>query len=131
MDNFVTNFEIDIINFIANDSQIAKLLPVESVYPLFTNDINKTSLTYDFTPISSANINCTQLKVKIISKTYKECKEIEGAIRNLMDMRKTKSYVPIGETYFHSTLSGGGCLYNDEYKMYEDSLIFIINWRVK
>lgn len=117
------------MNFISNDYLLSKALDVESVYPLFTTEINKTSITYDFIPYANENINECQLKLRVIAKSYDEVKELEMIIRSFMDMKKNKPYILSGKTYFHSELAGGGCLYNDSYDMYENLLIFQIKWR--
>ena len=123
------NFEINIMNYIANNDLIVNKLGVESLYPLFTTETDKTTITYDFTPISSDVISDTRLKLKIISKSYDEAKDVEMIIRQILDHRKQKPFIKVGETYFKSSLAGGGCLYNDGYDMWENTLTFIIKWR--
>ena len=101
----------------------------ESVYLLFTTELDRTSITYDFSNYANNNINECQLKLRIIAKTYDEAKEIEFIIRSFMDMKRNKVFRVTGKTQFRSELSGGGCLYNSEYDMYENLLTFQIKWK--
>ena len=123
------SFEIDIMNYVATDKLIINKLGVESLYPLFTTVTDKASITYDFTPISSDVISDSRLKLKIIAKSYDEAKDIEMIVRQLLDHKKQKPFIKFGNTYFKSALAGGGCLYNDDFNMWENQLIFTIKWR--
>lgn len=137
MDNFVSsyqtleNYEIDITNYIANNEKIVQALGIESVYPIFTTELDRTTITYKFTPYENENINESQLELRIISKDYDEAKRIEFIIRGFMDMKRNKPFIAVGNTYFHSELAGGGILYNDAAQMYENMLIFQIKWKAR
>lgn len=79
--------------------------------------------------MSGGVVKQSQLELNIIWNDYDEVKEIEKIINKILDIEENKSFVCTGQTYFKSSLAGGGCLYNDELQMYEDTLIFIIKWR--
>lgn len=134
MDNFVNcynsydNYEVDITNYIANSNAIVEELGTESVYPIFTTELNRTTLTYVFEPTENENINESQLQIRVISKNYDEAKKIEFILRRLMDM-KNKKYITAGNTCFHSQLVGGGILFNSAAQMYENMLLFQIKWK--
>lgn len=124
------NFEVDIINYIGGNEKLAQYLGVESIYPLFTTEVNKTSLTYQFdNQPSDGLVNESQLKLRIISKDYDEAKNIEFIIRGFLDMKRNNEYKFVGNTHFRSSLAGGGCLFNGSAQMYENLLIFQITWK--
>ena len=128
--NSLESFEIDITNYIANSEEIVRELGVESVYPLFTTELDRTTLTYKFTPIGNKNINENQLELRVISSDYDQAKKIEYILRGLLDMKNEK-YIAYGNTYFYSEISGGGILFNDAVQMYENMLIFQIKWKAR
>lgn len=128
--NSLESFEIDITNYIANSEEIVRELGVESVYPLFTTELDRTTLTYKFTPIGNKNINENQLELRVISSDYDQAKKIEYILCGLLDMKNEK-YIAYGNTYFYSEISGGGILFNDAVQMYENMLIFQIKWKAR
>lgn len=117
--------EIDIKDYI--ESNIKEL--ENRFFPLFTTNIEKPSIVYEFTPIKGGHIKQSQLQLKIIWSDYDKCKEIETKINKIMDIEDDKPFIAYGNTYFKSSLSGGGCLFRDDIQMYENTLIFIIAWR--
>lgn len=119
--------EIDIKNYIENNIVELK----DKLFPIFTTDIEKPSVVYNFTPISGGHIKQNQLELKVIWSDYDEVKEIEDKINKIMDTEEDKPFTAYGNTYFRSSLSGGGCLFRDDLQMYENTLIFIITWRCK
>lgn len=119
--------EIDIKNYIENSIVELK----DRLFPVFTTDIGKPSVVYNATPISGGHIKESQLELKIVWNDYDQVKEIETNINKIMDMEEDKPFIAYGNTYFKSSLSGGGLLFRDDLQMYEDTLIFIITWRCK
>ncbi|AUM96149.1 MULTISPECIES: hypothetical protein [Clostridium] len=117
--------EIDIKNYIENNITELK----DRFFPIFTTDTEKPSIVYNFTPISGGHIKQSQLESKIIWSDYDQVKEIEDKINKIMDMEEDKPFIAYGNTYFRSSLGGGGLLFRDDLQMYEDTLIFIITWR--
>lgn len=121
--------EIDIKEYLNNHEELVKLIGHSRFFPLFTTDINKPSIVYNFTPLSGGHVKQSQLELKIIWSDYDECKEIEGAINNLLDMEEDVPFITYRKTRFKSSLGGGGCLFRDDLQMYENTLIFMITWR--
>ncbi|SHI90071.1 hypothetical protein SAMN05444401_1730 [Clostridium amylolyticum] len=119
--------EIDIKNYI--EDSIVKLK--DRLFPIFTTDIKKPSVVYNFTPISGGHIKESQLELKVIWSDYDQVKEIETEINKIMDTEEDKSFIAYGNTYFKSSVGGGGLLFRDDLQMYENTLIFIIKWRCK
>lgn len=119
--------EIDIKNYI--EDSIAELK--DRLFPIFTTDIKKPSVVYNFTPISGGHIKESQLELKVIWSDYDQVKEIETEINKIIDMEEDKSFIAYGNTYFKSSVGGGGLLFRDDLQMYENTLIFIIKWRYK
>ena len=117
--------EIDIKNYIENNIIELK----DRLFPMFTTDIKEPSIAYNFTPISGGHIKQSQLELKVIWSDYDRVKEIEKAINKIMDTEEDKPFIAYENTYFKSSLSGGGLLFRDDLQMYEDTLIFIITWR--
>lgn len=99
------------------------------LYPIFTTRLDCLTIAYTFTPLTGGHVKQSQLELKIIAKDYDESKEMEGKINNLLDMEEDESFRKTGNTYFHSELSGGGVLFNSECERFENTLLYIIDWR--
>ena len=99
------------------------------LYPVFTTDIDHLTIAYGVTHMSNGHLNQSQLELKIICGDYDECKEMEEKIRDLLCMEEDEPFVVFGTTRFHSSLAGGGILFNDGCQMFEDTLYFMIDWR--
>lgn len=121
--------EIDIKEYLNTNKELTNLIGDDRFFPIFTTDTEKPSIVYNFTPISGGHIKQSQLELKIIWSDYDKVKEIETNINKIMDMEEDKPFIAYGNTYFRSSLSGGGLLFRDDLQMYEDTLIFIITWR--
>lgn len=115
--------------YLNNNEDLIRLIGCDRFFPLFTTDISKPSIVYSFTPISGSHVKQSQLELKIIWSDYDQVKEIETEINKTMDMEEDKPFITYGNTYFKSSLSGGGCLFRDDLQMYENTLIFTIKWR--
>lgn len=99
------------------------------LYPVFTTDLDNVSVVYTFTPISGGHVKQSQIEVKIIHGDYDVCKEYEEKIKALLDMEEDQPFAVYGDVRFHSSLAGGGTIFNDGCQMFEDTLYFIIDWR--
>lgn len=117
--------EIDIKNYI--ESKIIELKG--RLFPLFTTDITSLSVAYTFTPIQGGKVKQSQLQLVIIDSDYDNCKAIEKKIIKILDIQENEPSISFGSSYFRSSLSGGGLLFNDGIQRYEDTLIFTIKWR--
>lgn len=101
----------------------------DRLLPIFTTDISKTSVVYKSTPLSGGHLKQSQLELKIIDEDYDLCKEIESKIMQLLDMEEDTPFSVFGGIRFHSSVAGGGALFNDGCQRWEDTLYFIIDWR--
>lgn len=99
------------------------------LYPVFTTDLDNVSVVYTFTPLTGGHVKQSQIELKIIHAEYDVCKEYEERIKALLDMEEDEPFVVYGNVRFHSSLAGGGTLFNDGCQMFEDTLYFIIDWR--
>ena len=117
--------EKDIKEFI--EREIPELLG--KLYPVFTTRLDCLTIAYTFIPLMGGHVKQSQLELKVISEDYDETKEMEGKLNNLLDMEEDESYRKTGNTYFHSELSGGGTLFNPECERFENTLLYIIDWR--
>lgn len=57
------------------------------------------------------------------------CKVVEHKLLSVLDMEDDEPFVISGKTRFHSGVVGGGVLFNDDCQMFENTLIFVVNWR--
>lgn len=118
------NYEIDIKNYI--EAGVEELNG--KLYPVLTTDL-EMSVVYNFSPISGGHLKQSQLELIVIGKDYDACKEIEHKLLELLDMEEDVPFQRRGNTRFHSSVSGGGVLFNDGCQMWEDTLYFILDWR--
>lgn len=117
--------EISIKNYI--EEKIPELSG--RLYPVFTTDLDNISVVYIFTPISGGHVKQSQLELKVIHAEYDVCKGYEEKITALMDMEEDQPFVLYRDVRFHSSVAGGGTVFNDGCQMFEDTLYFIIDWR--
>ena len=100
------------------------------IYPGFTTEMDRLSVSYVFTPISGGHLKQSMLELKVIGPDYDACKSMERNLSELLDMEEDEPYIAAGAVYFHSGLSGGGYLFNDGCQMHEVTLYFILDWRL-
>ena len=117
--------EKDIKEFI--EKEIQELLG--KLYPVFTTRLDCLTIAYTFSPLSGGHVKQSQLELKVIAEDYDETKEMEDKLNALLDMEEDESFRKTGNTYFHSKLSGGGTLFNPECERFENTLLYIIDWR--
>lgn len=117
--------EVDIKNYIENGVPELK----GHLYPVFTTDLENVSVTYKFTPFSGGHVKQSQLELRVIHSDYDMCKVVEHKLLSVLDMEDDEPFVISGKTRFHSGVAGGGVLFNDDCQMFENTLIFVVNWR--
>lgn len=108
---------------------ISPLIGEGKVYPIF--GLQVPCVTYTIKPITGGVIKESQLEVKIIDKDIDEILKIREKIELALDMEANKPSLLIDNVVLRSQLSGGGIIFNDSIQVWEDSLIFIVNWRKK
>lgn len=99
------------------------------LYPVFTTDIKNLSVKYAVTPLSGGHLKQSQLELSVIDSDYDRCQETEALLTSLLDMEGDAAFNVHEGIAFHSSLSGGGVLFNDGCQKYEDTVYFIIDWR--
>lgn len=99
------------------------------LYPGFTTDITALSVAYTCTTVSGGHVKQSQMELKIIGPDYDECKAIEGKLLDLLDMDEDEPFVVAEDIRFHSSIAGGGYLFNDGCQMHEVTQNFVIDWR--
>lgn len=117
--------EIAIKNYIEQNIPELK----DRLFPVLTTDITRLSVVYSFTPFSGGHVSQSQLELKVIGGDYDRCKEIERKLTGLLDMEEDMPFITFEGIRFHSSIAGGGVLFNDGCQMYEDTLYFMIDWR--
>lgn len=117
--------EITIKEFIEENIESLK----GRLFPVFTTDIGALSVAYKFVPISGGHLKQCQLELKIIDEKYDSCKDMEKEITNLLDMEEDESFINYKGIRFRSEISGGGILFNEGCRRWEDTLYFVIDWR--
>lgn len=117
--------EMDLKNYIEE-----KIPALEgSLYPVHTTELSKITVAYTVSPISGGHVKQSQLQLIVIGGDYDECKAVEQELKELLDMEEDSPFVIYRMTRFHSSISGGGMLFNDGCQMWEDTLYFIVDWR--
>lgn len=101
----------------------------DRLFPVFTTDLSALSVAYKFTRLSGGHVKQSQLELKIIDADYDYCKEIESKIADIMDMEDDEPFVVTGNIRFHSSVAGGGTIFNESCQRWENTLYFIIDWR--
>lgn len=127
MDKFVENY-LTIIDYVKSNSEVIAKLGQEAFYPLFTTTTDKTTVTFTVAPGNIGVINSATLTLKVIALSYDEAIEVSCLINKYLAMNDYK-YKTYKNVYFYSEYGGGGCLFNQEYRMYENTIIFNLKWR--
>ena len=99
------------------------------LYPVFTTSIRRISVAYKFIPVSGGHLCQSQLELKVIDADYDLCKEMEGKLTELLDMEEDEPFTVYEGVRFHSSLAGGGIIFNDGCQRWEDTIYFVIDWR--
>lgn len=118
-----------LVTYLNSDEKLTELIGKDSIYPGFTTDITKPSISYRIKRVSEGPIKENQVTLNIICNDYDLCLEIEKQIVNLMHFDINKPNKAIENISFRGVLAGGGPLFDDSIQMWEDNIIFIIKWR--
>ncbi|XZM78703.1 hypothetical protein ACSXAB_13915 [Clostridium perfringens] len=118
-----------LVIYLNSDKKLTELIGKDSIYPGFTTDITKPSISYRMKILSEGPIKENQVTLNIICNDYDLCLEIEKQIVNLMHFDINKPNKVIENISFRGVLAGGGPLFDDSIQMWEDNIIFIIKWR--
>lgn len=88
-------------------------------------------ITYTVTPQHGGAVKESQVEVKIIDSDYDNILGIRENILKVLDFEENKPSLVNGNVVLRSSLSGGGSIFNDSIQMWEESCIFIVDWRNK
>lgn len=121
-----------IVNYINTDTEIISKIGFDSVYLLYTTDIYKPSIIYEIKPIIGGIVKQSQLQLKILSDDAELVLELEEKLDKLFDFTiQDPNKILINDISFRSEKSGGGLLFREDLKVYENTLIYIMKWRGK
>ena len=121
-----------IVNYINTDSNIVTKIGSNRVFLLYTTDISKPSIVYEIKPIIGGIIKQSQLQLKLLTNDAELVLELEEDLDRLFDFNiQDYNKILINDISFRSEKSGGGLLFRDDLKVYENTLIYIVKWRVK
>lgn len=118
--------EIDILKYIRET--IPELQ--DRLFPIFTDDISKLSVAYQFMDISAGHLNHSQLTLNVIGDDYDKCVEVHDKLKQVLAMEEDAPFILHGDIRFRSELSsGGGSLFNDSIGVWEITKYYQIDWR--
>lgn len=120
--------ENDVIAYIGE--QIPDLK--QSIYPVYSTDVEKPSVVYGSTPISYGVVNQTQLSLKVLAQDFDVCKYLCTVLCETLDMSQDNVYRMYNSIRFRAVLSGGGeptAFDASGTELFEATLYFIIYWR--
>ncbi|MDE1472830.1 hypothetical protein [Eubacterium limosum] len=120
--------ENDVIAYIGE--QIPDLK--QSIYPVYSTNVEKPSLVYGSTPISYGAVNQTQLSLRVLAQDFDVCKHLCTVLCETLDMSQDTVYRLYKSIRFRADLSGGSeptAFDASGTEMFEAALYFIINWR--
>lgn len=121
-----------IVNYINTDIEINAKIGSDRVFLLHTTDISKPSLVYSIKPIEGGIIKQGQLEIKVIWPNAELVLDIEELLDAKFDLKdKEPSKLLLNNVVFRSKRAGGGLLFNENLKTYENTLIYIFKWRCK
>lgn len=117
--------EIAIKNYI--ETEIPELC--DRFSPLFVTDLDGIHVAYTSTPISGGHVRQNQLELKIIGRDYDETEQMKQRLITLLDTEEDEPFLVHHGIRFRCELSGGGCVYQDGPGCYENTIIFLVDWR--
>lgn len=118
----------DIIDYLKTNPDIVAKVGTEAFFPIFTTETNRATITYSVTADFIGVINSGNLNLKVIAPSYDEAMQVSYLINKLMAMNDY-IYKRYKTVYFYSEYVGGGCLFNPDYRMYENTINFNLKWR--
>lgn len=99
----------------------------EKIHPLKTNEIDTVNVVYSVDSVKRGVLNESQLTLRIVGIDYDEVVAVSNDIIELLFMYEETPYIEYNGIHIRTELSGGGILDYEEY--YENTLIYIMNWR--
>ena len=123
---------IDVLfNFLNNNQEIINLIGENRIFPLFTIDITKPSLVYNWKQ-GKKNLTLYEstLSLNIIWSDFDLIMQIETLLTNLLDFISKSQFCELDGYLFNAIRQGGGLyVYNSKLKTYEKTINFTITWK--
>ena len=123
---------IDVLfNFLNNNQEIINLIGENRIFPLFTTDLTKPSLVYNWKQ-GKKNLTLYEstLSLNIIWSNFDLIMEIENLLTSLLDFISKTQFCELEGYLFNSIRQGGGLyVYNSKLKTYEKTINFTITWK--
>lgn len=121
-----------VVDYINSNKYIANILGSKGIELLYTTDISRTFIVYEIKPIIGGIVKQSQLQLKVISKDAEITLELEEILDSILDFGiQTPTKLLKHDISFRSEKAGGGLLFMDELKTYENTLIYVIKWRCR
>lgn len=99
------------------------------LYPLFTTDLEGIRIAYTSTPIAGGHLKQNQMEFKVIGMDYDETEDAKQKLITLLDKEEDEPFDLFQGIRFRCQVSGGGCLYQDGVDRYENTVLFLVDWR--
>lgn len=113
-----------------NNKELINLLGSFNISPVFSADIQRPSLVYTCTPLKHSLANKFTFEIKIIWSDYDLIKKIATILDSLLHFYYDSIFKPLGNYAFNSINTGGkATMWNDQIKMWEESLTYRITWK--
>lgn len=120
-----------LFNYLNNNPQIIDLIGENSLYPLFTTDIPKPSIVYNFKyGKKNLTLYTATLSLDIIAQDFDDILPIEQLLTNLLDFISRTYFCELDGYLINSIrLGGGGYIYNQKLEIYAKTINFKITWK--
>ena len=113
-----------------NNEGLISLVGENSLAPVFTGNLNNPSLVYNFKPMKHALAKVTSLEINIIWSDYDLIQEVKTLLDSLLHFGYDSIFKPLGNCVFNSLNIGGkSTVYNDQYKMWNETITYKITWK--
>lgn len=118
-------------NYINNNPQVISLIGENSMYPIFSTNITKPGLVYNYKPGKKMLTTYQDiLSINIIWSDFDEIIQIEKLLNKLLHFITPNVFVELDGYYFNSqNAGGGGYIYNNSLMIYEKTINFKITWK--
>lgn len=114
----------------AIERQIPEL--VNRVFPGFTLDLKKPSVTYSITPVTGEYVPTVRLETRLIWSDFDDAEELAEKVSKVFNTPENEHTVSLDNSFaFRGKLVGGGVLFNGEFQMWEFTSIFILKTKEK
>lgn len=105
---------------------------VNRVFPGFTSDLKKPSVTYAITPTSGEYVPTVRLETRLIWSDYDDAEELAERVSKVFNTPENAPTVALDSSFaFRGKVVGGGILFNEEFKMWEFTSMFILKIKEK